>query len=48
MGQQMRLVCHMKLIGMHEISVLAGLDPVQHRMGMIYHQIIPPHMRHFQ
>lgn len=32
----------------HEIGMVAGFDPRQHRVGMVDHQIVPAHMRHFQ
>ena len=48
MRQQMRGVRHSELVGMHEIGVIAGPDPVQHRVRLAADQIVPAHMRHLQ
>ena len=45
---QMRRVADAEMVGMDEIGVVAGLDPVEDRVGMVDHQIVPAHMRDLQ
>ena len=48
MGQTFCRIGHTEVVGVDEIGVIAGFQPVQHGVGVVDHQIVPAHVGHLE